>query len=572
VDAETGASLRFPDLPKLELDDLIDELVARAQDVKRTQGRLRALVHAIETVSSDLALESVLRNVVEAACELSGARYGALGVIGYDGGLEQFIHVGMNSETVARIGQLPQGLGLLGALIARPDPIRLKHMSDDDRSVGFPDEHPPMDSFLGVPIRVRGAVFGNLYLTDSRHGSFSDEDEKLVAALALAAGTAVSHGRLYQESRLQQRWLSASVEISSQLLSAMGEDPLRMIARHAIEIADADLVTVGLLTPDGLDLMVDVATGEGADALLGQRFYLANTLAGRAVEDDVPLLLSADDNVERRSHEATVMDAGPLMVVPLRGSHGVRGVLSLVRARGRQPFSGADLNMAAGFANHASVALELADSRTLGQQMVLLKDRERIARDLHDHVIQELFAIGLGLESAALVLGPDEPVAQRIAQRVTDLDRTIRQIRTSIFELRGSLAASSGGVRQRVLGIVADLTPVLGFAARVAFSGLVDIAVSAGLADEIAAVVREALTNIAKHACATCVSVDVTATDTDLALCVIDDGVGIAEDASTDGGLANLRSRAELLGGTFEARARTDASAGTVLLWKVPLS
>lgn len=566
--ADSSASLRFPDVPKLELDDLIDQLVERARGVQRSQGRLRALLRAIETVTGDLALEAVLHNVIEAACELAGARYGALGVIGYDGGLEQFIHVGMDTDTVARIGHLPEGKGLLGALITDPRSIRLEHMAQDGRSTGFPHGHPPMDSFLGVPVRVRGEVFGNLYLTDSANGNFTAEDEELVGALALAAGTAVSNGRLLQESRLQQRWLAASVEISSQLLAEVGEDPLRMIARRAIALADADLVTVGLLTSGGDELMVEVASGEGADDLLGRRFDLAKTLAGRSIEERKPLLLSSSDADERRSHEANVMDAGPLMVLPLEGTQRVRGVLSVVRAKGRRPFSGSDLTMAAGFANHASVALELADARSAEQRFVLLEDRERIARDLHDHVIQELFAIGLSLESAATLMEPGE-TSHRIQRRVADIDRTIRQIRTRIFELRGPLDGSTHGIRHRVVEIADDLTTALGFAPQVAFSGLLDTSLSEDMADDVVAFVREALTNVAKHARATRADVDVTLSAGQLALVVSDDGVGIGETGKLSG-LANLKTRAERRGGTLEVCAGN--TTGTTLTWKAPLS
>lgn len=569
MEADSGASLRFPDVPKLELDDLIDQLVDRARGVQRAQGRLRALLRAIETVTGDLSLEVVLRNVVESACELSGARYGALGVIAHDGGLEQFIHVGMDENVVEQIGHLPQGKGLLGALITDPRPIRLRHMDDDERSTGFPPHHPPMDSFLGVPIHVRDEVFGNLYLTDSEKGEFTAEDEELVVALALAAGTAISNARLYQESRLQQRWLSASVEIGSQLLAAAGEDPLRMIARRAIDIADADVVTVGLLTPDGEALVIEVAYGTNAQDLVGRRFRLSDTLAGRAVDERRGLVLHAGDDPGRSSHAASILDAGPLMVLPLQGVETVRGVLSLVRARGRRPFSTSDLAMAAGFASHASVALELADSRAAEQKVVLLEDRERIARDLHDHVIQELFAIGLSLESAAALLGPEAPAGQRIQQRVEDIDRTIRRIRTSIFALRGPLDLVTDGLRQRILEVANDLTPALGFPPHVSFSGLIDIGVPGDLADDVIATVREALTNVAKHAHAASVTVDVTAAPAEIAVTVVDDGIGLGEVTRTSG-TGNLRARAEERQGTFEIGP--GATRGTIVKWKVPIT
>jgi signal transduction histidine kinase len=569
MSSESIPALRFPDVPKLELDDLIDQLVERAQGVKRAQGRLRALLRAIETVTGDLALEQVLRNVVEAACDLAGAKYGALGVIGGDGGLEQFIHVGIDDAMASRIGHLPEGKGLLGALTRDPQPIRLEHMTDDDRSAGFPPEHPPMDSFLGVPINVRNEVYGNLYLADSAKGQFSAEDEELVLALALAAGTAISNARLYQESRLQQRWLEASAEISAQLLASAGEDPLRMIARRAIDIADADLVSLGLLTPDGASFVVEVAFGDGADELVGRRFGLADTLAGQVVKQGKPLQLpTASGGMGPPTHLTSVMEAGPLMAVPLQGAGRPRGVLSLMRATDRRGFTATDLAMAASFATHASVALELADSRAAEQKVVLLEDRDRIAMDLHDHVIQELFAIGLGLEGVAAQV-PEEQ-SQRIRQRVDDIDRTIRRIRTSIFELRGNLATTSDGLRQRVLEVAGDLSEALGFGPHVAFSGLVDLITDVEITDDATACVRELLSNVARHARARSVRVDVERRAQQLIVTVTDDGIGPPAGNARRSGTANLTTRAEKHAGSFEMAPAP--GGGTVATWKAHLT
>ncbi len=561
---------RFPDLPKLELDELIDQLVDRAQDVKRTQGRLRRLLRAIETVAGDLALESVLRNVVEAACELANAKYGALGVIGQDGGLEQFIHVGIDEVTARRIGDLPQGKGLLGALTSDPQPIRLRRMTDDPRSSGFPPNHPPMQSFIGVPIHVRDEVYGNLYLADSTAGEFSAEDEELVCALAYAAGTAISNARLYQESRLQQRWLQASVEISSQMLSSAGEDPLRLIGRRAMEIAGADLVAVGLLTADAQQLVVEVALGANSEQLIGRHFAVTDTAGGVVIRTDEPLLLAdAGSYTGPRSYLSEVTEAGPLMVLPLRGAGSPRGVLSLVRNRGRRAFSQRELAMADGFASHASVALELADSRAAEQRMILLEDRDRIAMDLHDHVIQELFAVGLSLEGAASHLGPQDLVGQRVRRSVEDIDRTIRRIRTSIFQLRGSLVVQGRGVRQRVLEVTSALTEPLGFPPHVAFTGALDLVVEGELMEDLLACVRESLANAAKHARAASVTVDIAVRDGELAVTITDDGIGMAG-ATRSSGTANLRARATKRDGTFDLQPTP--GGGTTVQWKVPVS
>ena len=565
MDAQTSAALDFPDATKLELDALIEQLVDRARDVQKSQGRLRGLLRAIESLTEDPSLDAVLRNVIEAACTLADARYGALGVLGQDGNLEQFIHVGLDADTVTEIGRLPEGLGLLGAVIAEAHPIRLEHLGSDARSVGFPGGHPPMESFLGVPVRIHGEVYGNLYLTDSSAGRFSAEDETLVGALALAAGTAISNARLLEESRLQQRWLVASVGISSQLISDEAADPLQLIARSMIETADADLVTVSLLTPDSLELVVEAAAGQGGSHLFGRRFAVETSRVRPTLESGTPLLLGQDDG---RGDTTAVWDLGPLMALPMDGARGVRGVLSVVRAPGRRPFGDTDLAMAAGFAGHASVALELADARLSAQQLVRSEDRERIARNLHDHVIQELFAIGLGLETTATFVEPGGVAAERIAQRVRDIDRTIRQIRTSIFELRGPLATSNQGPRSRVLEIGADLSDALGFVPDIAFSGLVDLRLDADLAEDLYACVREVLTNVAKHARATRAVIELSVSASAVQLVVTDDGVGyVATDRHS--GLANLRVRAERRGGSFTISAAD--GHGTIVIWKAPL-
>jgi len=561
--------LSFADVPKLELDQLIDQLVDRAQGVRRAQDRLRALLRATELISSDLSLERVLRHIAEAACELAEARYAALGVIAHDGGLEQFIHVGIDDATAARIGPLPQGKGLLGALIHDPHSIRLKNLGDDSRSAGFPANHPPMTSFLGVPIRVRGEVFGNLYLTESARGAFSAEDEELVTSLALAAGTAISNARLYHESRIQQRWLTASVDIVAQLLASSGEDPLRTIARYASDITDADLVTVGLLTAEGSEIIVEVAIGEDADQVLGRRYELAGSLAGRAVAGRAPILIrSPAEMPDDVLVTGSLIEAGPIMVIPLLGAAKVFGVLTIVRRRGELTFSTADLEMAAAFASQASVALELANARSDQQRVELLEDRDRIARDLHDHVIQQLFAIGLSLQGLAAMDDVDPAVAAPLQERVEDIDRTIRQIRTSIFALRGPLGAGSIGVRGAVMQVSAELTDMLGYSPAVTFTGPVDTMVDGDLGDDVVACVREGLTNAAKYAQASHASVDVKADGSHVAVRVADDGRGIVGGVSLSG-LRNLRIRAERRGGSF-AIARP-AGGGTELIWSAPI-
>jgi len=555
------------DIPRLELDELLTQLIERAQDVIGTQSRLRGLLRAHRMIVGDLTLPVVLRRIVEAGCELVGARYGALGVIGADGsGLEQFINVGIDEQTVARIGDLPQGKGLLGALIDDPRPIRLDAIADAPRSAGFPPNHPPMRGFLGVPIRIRNEVFGNLYLTEPASGRFTVEDEELALALAAAAASAIENARLYNESQRRQEWLRASTEVTRQLLSADGEQPLAVIARRLTELADADAVNVVLPTASGDRLMVEVATGAGADEVTALTYPRDGTLSGLAISTGRPVLVGdVGQEDELTVHLADVVHLGAVMAIPLVGARGARGALVVGRLHGRRGFTDADLEMATTFANHAAVALELADARTDQQRVVLLEDRDRIARDLHDHVIQRLFSAGLSVQSVASGL-PDAERAARLARVVDDLDETIRQIRTSIFELRGALGPQAGTVRTRLTEVAAELAPVLGFAPRLRFDGPLDSAVSEPIADDVVAVVREALTNVARHAQATEVSVEVAVTTAELCVSVIDDGVGLG--ASTRrSGLANLGRRAEGHGGSLTIPEHE----GTHLRWTIPL-
>jgi len=294
--------LTFPDQPRLELDQLLTQLIDRAQEVVATQGRLRGLLAANQLITADLTLPAVLRHIAEAARELIGGRYAALGVIGPDGGLSEFVHVGMPEEAVRAIGHLPEGKGLLGALIEDPRPIRLTDIAADPRSSGFPPDHPPMRSFLGVPIRVRDEVFGNLYLTESEHGEFTNEDEELARALAATAAIAVENARLYEAAQSRGEWLRASAAITRDLLAVEAVDPrasLRTIAEMSHRLADGDTVTV--LLPcgdeDDDDLCVEVAVGEGAQTLPGQSWPFEGTLAGRVFLSGEPMRVGTRDEV-----------------------------------------------------------------------------------------------------------------------------------------------------------------------------------------------------------------------------------------------------------------------------------
>jgi signal transduction histidine kinase len=568
VDDAGQGELTFPDLPRMELDQLLGQLVARAQEVMATQGRLRGLLRANQLVIGGLDLPAVLRRIVEAARELVGARYAALGVIAPAGGLAEFVHAGMPEGAVERIGHLPQGKGLLGALIDDPRPIRLSRITDDQRSSGFPPGHPPMTSFLGVPIRIRDEVFGNLYLTESTRGEFSAEDEELCTAIAATAAVAIDNARLYEAARTRGEWLEASATITRQLLSPDAEHvhaPLQLIAQRCLDVADADLVTVALPGEDG-ELRIEEVADSGEQRLRGVRVPVAGSLLGRVYTTGRPLRMPhVGDEAEQAALSTTQLDVGPVLMVPLLGSSGPHGVLAAVRECGRLGFTDTDLDMAGSFANHAAIAIELAEARAEQQRAAMLDERDRIAADLHDQVIQRLFAAGLSLQSVAMGLGPGR-VADRILATVAELDTTISQIRTTIFELHDQRSAAPGGLRARLVDVAADAATALGYDPAVRFDGPVDTLPSE-TADDLVAVLREALSNVARHACARSASVELLVRPEQLSLCVHDDGVGITA-TTRSSGLTNMRRRAERHHGECHVTRRHPG--GTTVRWTIP--
>jgi signal transduction histidine kinase len=532
------------------------------------QERLERLLGANRAIVGELSLPMVLRRIVEAARDLVGARYAALGVIGDDGLLQEFIHLGMDSDTVASIGDLPKGLGVLGALIKDPQSIRLPVISEDARSSGFPPGHPPMESFLGVPIRSRNAVYGNLYLTERMGGEFTAEDEDLVLALAATAGIAIENARLFEESTRRGEWLQASAEISGVLLSPGGNrDPLQLIVNRIKALADADVATLVVPVDDPGLLRVAVATGDGEAELRGMQYPLHDTLVALAMDTGRGVRVAALKQQQGYTvHLSQVVDVGPVMAVPLVGDAGPHGAITLGRRSGRRNFTTADQDMAEAFANHAALARELVEARANQQRLAVLEDRDRIARDLHDHVIQRLFAAGLSLQSLA-AMTDNRAVTARLDRLGADLDDTIGQVRTSIFHLQATEVGETG-LRAAVLAVVRQVAPMLGSVPAVRFSGPVDTLIHGTVIGEIEAVIREGMTNVAKHAQASQVTLEVSAARGWLTVRLSDDGIGMKQ-PQRGSGLGNLRHRAEGLGGSLTIEDHPDG--GTMLTWTIPV-
>ncbi|GAB7006654.1 two-component system sensor histidine kinase [Nocardioides sp. AN3] len=551
----------------LELDQNLATLIQRAQEVLASQSRLRGLLRANRRIVGDLDIEVVLTRIAQAACELVEADFAALGVIGPEGqGLERFIHVGLDAGTAEAIGHLPEGKGLLGLLIDDPKPIRLRDLRDHPQSAGFPAHHPAMQAFIGVPVRVRGDVFGNLYLTRREGKEFSDDDEQLVTALAATAGIAIENARLFDDARRRQDWLSTSTEVTRRLLADATAEPLEVIAESVYQLAQADLVTVAQVGDDGEAIHVRVAVGASAPSVAGAIYPLKDTFTELVLETGAAMRLSdASDTRAHGSRRAFLADKvalGPAVVVPLMGGSGARGVLWVARMRHERPFTASDEDMLTTFANQASVAWELADARTANMRVELLEDRARIARDLHDHVIQRLFAAGLGLQALAMRAGD---AADAIDAVVDDLDDVIKQIRNAIFQLR----PTPGGMRGAILDVVGEVRSTLGFEPHVVFDGPVDSLTTADLLNDVTAVVREALSNVAKHADATAIDVLVEARGHQLRVLVSDNGRGLGE-ITRSSGLGNMQTRAESRSGELVLGVPA-AGVGTSVEWRVPL-
>lgn len=553
-------------LSQLRLRELLLEVQDRIEQIVEGRDRLDDLIDAILAITSGLKLDATLRAIVHTAAELVDARYGALGVRGYDHRLVEFVYEGIDEETRHLIGSLPEGRGVLGALIEEPKPIRLDDISRHPASVGFPLHHPPMRTFLGVPVRIRDEVFGNLYLTEKADGQpFSDDDEVLVQALAAAAGIAVDNARLFEESRTREAWIEATRDIGTQMLA--GADPamvFRLIAEEALTLMAGAATLVAVPLDDEApacevdDLVIVEVAGEISPAVKQMTVAVSGTSIGGVFHDRTPrrfdrLDLAVDGPVE----------PGPALVLPLRAADTVAGVLVALRSADEQPFSDKQLDMMAAFADQAALAWRLATAQRQMREVEILTDRDRIARDLHDHVIQRLFAVGLTLQGAA-PRARVPAVRESIYSSIDDLQEIIQEIRSAIFDLHAGPSRATG-LRHR-LDKVIDQLAIPALHTTVQYTGPLSV-VDTVLANHAEAVLREAVSNAVRHANATSLAINVSVED-DVRVEVVDDGVGISGDI-TESGLRNLRQRADDAGGEFTVENMP--TGGTLLRWSAPL-
>jgi signal transduction histidine kinase len=535
-----------------------------------------ALTAALRAAASGSTLEATLHDIVRAAVRHVDAGYGAMGVLSPDGRrLDRFVIVGMGPEERDRIGRLPAGHGILGLLVSEPAVLRLDDLGAHPASGGFPPGHPSMRSFLGVPIRVGDSVFGNLYLTEKvTGGPFTPADAEVAQALAAVAGMAIENARLAERAETRQRWAQAATEVATALLS--GADPdhvLRAVSREVSLLCTADMAGVLAPSPDDDDSMIIVAAvGPAAGDLEGVRLTRApGSYLAELQEAGLPQLIddvSAKPLLYLNTPAAVEVTAGfgPAMVAPIGNAQG-RGLLAVMRASGREQFSSDDLELMTTFAAQASVVLELARAQQREHRLQVQTDRDRIARDLHDHVVQRIFATGLALDRISRSLEPTDPeVAARIGERVDELDGTIARIRSSIFELQEADDPSPVAFRRRLGDVVRSVTEGRGMRPVLRVRNEVEELLP-DLVQDIVAVVRELVTNVVRHSGASRLTVEVTVDDP-VTVVVTDDGRGLPA-ITVRSGLANLEDRAERRGGSMTC---TGGESGTMVRWSVPLS
>jgi len=542
----------------------------RIDELGRAQHRLRGLLSAFLQVQSGVDLDDTLRRIVEVAVELVDARYGALGVVGRDGGLSRFIHQGIDDATVARIGSLPQGLGVLGQLVTRPEPLRADDLSAHPSSVGVPPGHPPMQSFLGVPVQVRGEVYGNLYLTDKRTGSFTAEDEELVLALAGAAGIAVDNARRLADEQERRRWADAVATVREQLLGGTAPgDVLNQITDAVRRLTGSDAARLMAPVGEPGTWTSRAQSGPGLPDSTGVPLTAAtSSLVEALVRADGGTVLDLDFSGVPSDRTADQERWGPVLGASLRTADGSEAVLVVGRRRDADPYDPSVGPLLQTFTDQTALALDMAARQRLARSLDVYADRDRIARDLHDHVIQRIFAAGLTLQAVLPQLLADGVPRDRVLDVVGQLDTVIRDIRSTVFDLHSTADdARDPSLRRRVLDALTGSAGTLATSLRT--RGPVDALVTGALAADVEAVVREAVSNVTRHAAARSVTVTVTVEGSEAVVVeVVDDGVGIVPTAHRSG-LDNLATRAHARGGGFDVAARPEG--GTCLRWSSPL-
>jgi signal transduction histidine kinase len=530
-----------------------------------------SFVTALLAISSDLNLRQTLQRIVESAREVSGARYSALGVLsdGADGTrLSEFLTAGLSEEEIAKIDHAPEGRGILGLLIDEPHGLRLHEIGEHPKSYGFPAGHPPMHTFLGAPIRIRDEVFGNLYLTDKVDGDFTEADEEVIALLATAAGIAINNARLYESARIREKRLDASGEITTAVLSSADADEvISIVADRARDLVEADFVLVFLPQPDG-PLVAEIGSGdtEGRLHLVARTDGIVN-----AVAQTGETFVTGDLMNDPRVGATAFTNVGPAIVVPLSTSGRIQGVLFIGNNSGGHVFIPSDIAAAESLAAQASFALILAEGQVDRGKLLVLEERDRIARDLHDLVIQRIFATGLMLQSISRQEGISDDAQTRINNAMEQLDETIREVRSTITDLHDPSSMRTADLPSRLQLEASAAITLLGFTPQLELEGELTTVRNVDIIEQLVAVTREALTNVAKHAQARNVLVEAVAKDGRVRIRVIDDGMGLPNDIPRESGIKNIAMRAKRMKGEHYIGWRRDGVEGTEVEVHIPI-
>ena len=533
--------------------------------------RLRLLVDAGIALSSELSLDALLQRIVETAAKLTGARYAALGVIDKSGqALERFLTTGIDAETHAAIGDLPRGRGILGVLIREPQVLRMHDLADDPRSVGFPHHHPPMKTFLGVPVLLRGVAYGNLYLTEKENDEdFTEEDEELTQLLATQAAVAIENARLYESSTRWLRQLESLNEISDALISELELEPLlALIAQRLRELVDVRLVLIAL--PDGDDaLRVAAAAGDASYGVVGTRLEFAGSKAGRVLEhgrsERVDSVLE-DPEIDQQAARRLGVHSG--LFVPLLVQNKPIGVVIVHDKSGQTPtFTDDDLRLAEALAARAATAVDL--SQRVGRVVAAQElERTRLARELHDQTGQALTSILLGLKPLEQAVTGDDGRAAIASLRELVVS-TLQDVRRLAVELRPA-ALDDFGLVPAVERLVETFREQTGMRVDLE-TNLGEERLPSEIETAVYRIVQEALSNVVKHAGATQVSILLTKRVGSVAAVVEDDGLGFDPAAVGDDGLGlvGMRERVGIVGGRLRIESAT--GGGTTLVAQVPL-
>jgi signal transduction histidine kinase len=530
------------------------------------------LLESVLVIASDLSIQLVLQRIIELAAKLTHARYGALGVVGSDGRLLDFITTGIKPEQRQAIGPLPVGKGILGVLIRDAKPLRLPRISKDPRHVGFPPNHPPMESFLGAPVKARGKVLGNIYLTQKVGApEFDAEDEAALLVLATHAGVAIENARLYEETRRRGQWLEAVREISSAILAGTEIDGvLQIIARRARELVDAATATIVTPAPGGGrdSLTIKVADGAHAAQLIGLPVPTQGSVSGDVIRTGQTEVL-ADASRDGRTYQPMIAlgNMGPMVLVPLVLRGRPFGTVTVANPVGGAAFDEEAVRLVETFADQASVVLEYGRAQTELNRLSVLDERERIGRELHDGVIQSLFSVGMGLQATAN-RSRDPEVESRVEAAVGEIDRAIRDLRNYIFGLRPGILADRQ-LEQALEDLAREFEEKSGVTTVTDIDGTVAAELAPRAAD-LVQLTREALSNVGKHAQATTCRVSLHRDDDQAILEIDDDGKGFDPAAPHAGlGLRNLKERGSAIGGRVTVESK--AGEGTTVRFAVPI-